>query len=121
MEAVQPTDPINVFFDRLNDYFPPPVYVGRFQSLVVSLVVSAIVLLFALRPAFQLRADAEGDPLKELIAVGIIVGCVIATLLVQRTVASLVYNMAMYTVNKQHFANTHWTTEYARAMRRGAL
>ena len=119
MSDTVPKDAINVFFDRLADYFPPPVYVGRFQSLVVSILISLVVLAFALRPAFRMRENADGDPVQELIAVGVIVGCVIATLLVQRTIASLVYNAAMYASNKQHFANTHWTGEYARAVRGG--
>ena len=103
---------IDTLFDRIRDYFPPPVYVGRGKAMMISLLVSAVVLVLVLQPAIRMKNEADGDPAREIMAISVIVGCVIATLLVQRTVAGVIYNFAMYGLNRQHFANTHWITEY---------
>ena len=105
---------VDTFFDRFKDYFPPPVFVGRGQSMMISLLVSLVVLFIALQPAMKMKREAT-NPMEEVTAIGIIVACVLITLMVQKTVAGIVYNMSMYGLNRQHFANTHWVTEYSRA------
>ena len=105
---------VDTFFDRVVNYFPPPVYVGRGQSLLVSLVVSLVVLFIAMGPIKRMK-DAANTPMEEVMAVGAGVACVITTLLLQRVVAGVVYNFAMYALNRQHFANTHWVGEYTKA------
>tara|TARA_B110001450_G_scaffold87075_1_gene82930 strand:+ start:9815 stop:10195 length:381 start_codon:yes stop_codon:yes gene_type:complete len=105
---------IETFFDRIVDYFPPPVFVGRGQSMLISLLISLVVLYVSLRPAMKMKENAT-TPIEEMIAIGIIVVCVIATLMVQKIVAGVLYNFAMYGMNRQHFANTHWVHEYKKA------
>ena len=105
---------VETYFDRITDYFPPPVYVGRMQSLDVSQLVSVVVLVVSLRPAMKMRKDAS-TPMVELRAVGSSVSCVLVTLILQYFSAGFVYNMAMYAVNRQHFANTHWVGQYTKA------
>lgn len=105
---------VDTFFDRVSDYFPPTVFVGRGQSMMVSILVSLVVLVISLQPALKMREQAT-NPMDEMKAIGIIVVCVIVALMMQRTVANVVYNMAMYSMNRQHFANTHWVSEYSRA------
>jgi len=107
-------DAVDTFFDRVRDYFPPPVFVGRGQSMMVSVLVSLVVLYISLQPAMKMKEEAT-NPMEEVTAIGIIIACVIATMLVQRMVAGVVYNFAMYGLNRQHFANTHWVSEYSRA------
>ena len=107
-------DAVDTFFDHARDYFPPPVFVGRGQSMLVSIVVSLIVLIIALQPAMKMKEEATTH-LEELVAIGVIVACILVTLVLQRTIAGVVYNFAMYAVNRQHFANTHWVSEYSRA------
>lgn len=111
---------VDTFFDRITDYFPPPVFVGRGQATMISLLVSLIVLFIALVPAMKLKKEAK-SPLEEVIAIGIVVACVVVTILVQKTVAGVVYTMAMYKSNLQHFANTHWVGEYKKAGRVSVL
>ena len=105
---------VDTFFDRFTDYFPPPVFVGRGQSMMISILVSLVVLFLALQPAMRMKREAT-NPMEEVMAIGVIVACILMTLMVQRTVAGVVYNMAMYGLNRQHFANTHWVTEYSKA------
>lgn len=105
---------VDTFFDRVRDYFPPPVFVGRGQAMMVSILISLIVLFISLQPAMKMKEEAT-NPVEEMKAIGIIVVCVIITLLVQRTVAQVVYTFAMYGMNRQHFANTHWVSEYSKA------
>jgi hypothetical protein len=111
---------VDTFFDRVTDYFPPPVFVGRGQAMMVSFLVGLIVLFFSLQPALKLKEQAT-NPMEEVTAVGVIVACVIMTLFVQQNVAGVVYNYAMYGFNRQHFANTHWVSEYSKATTRSAL
>ena len=59
--------------------------------------------------------------LEEITAIGIIIACVFVTLIVQRTVQGVVYNMSMYKSNMQHFANTHWVAEYSKAKTQSPL
>ena len=105
---------VDTFFDRFSDYFPPPVFVGRGQSMMVSVIVSIIVLSISLKPAMKMKDEAT-TPLEEITAIAIIIACVLLTMFVQRIVAGLVYSFAMYGLNRQHFANTHWVSEYNRA------
>lgn len=105
---------VDTFFDRFREYLPPPVFVGRGQSMMVSILVSIIVLVISLQPAMKMKEEAK-NPMEEITAIGIIVACVIVTMFVQKTVAGVVYNFAMYGLNRQHFANTHWVTEYSKA------
>ena len=105
---------VETFFDRFKDYFPPPVFVGRGQSMMISMLVSLVVLFMALQPAMRMKKEAT-NPMEEIIAIGVIVICFIMTLTVQKTVAGVFYNMSMYGLNRQHFANTHWVSEYTRA------
>ena len=111
---------VDTFFDRVTDYFPPPVYVGRGKAMMVSILVSLIVLYISLQPAMKMKEEA-GTPMEEVMAIGVIVACVIVSLFVQKTVAGVVYNMAMYDLNRQHFANTHWVSEYNKAKSPGPL
>lgn len=111
---------VDTFFDRVTDYFPPPIYVGRGQAIMVSIIVSLLVLFISLQPAMKMKEEAA-NPTQEVMAVGVIVACVIVTLFVQKTVAGVVYNMAMYGLNRQHFANTHWVSEYSKAKTPGTL
>jgi hypothetical protein len=105
---------IDTFFDRVTDYFPPPVFVGRGQSMMVSLLVSLIVLFISLQPAIKMKKEATNTS-EEMVAIFIIIACVIVTMFVQKTVANTVYTYAMYGFNRQHFANTHWVTQYSKA------
>lgn len=105
---------VDTFFDRLRDYLPPPVFVGRGRSMMISFLASLVVLYIALQPAMKMKMNAT-KPMEEVVAIGVIVACVLLTLMVQRTVSGVVYNMSMYGLNRQHFANTHWVGEYSRA------
>lgn len=105
---------VDTFFDRFRDYLPPPVFVGRGQAMMISILVSLIVLFISLQPAMKMKEEAT-NPTEELIAIGIIIACVIVTMIVQKTVATVVYNMSMYKSNLQHFANTHWVAAYKKA------
>lgn len=105
---------VDTFFDRVFEYFPPPVFVGRKDAMVISILVSLVVLVISLRPAMKMREQAT-EPMQEIVAVGVIVACVIMTLLVQRVVQGVVYNVQLVSRNTQHFANTHWVGEYSRA------
>jgi hypothetical protein len=105
---------VDTFFDRFNDYLPPPVFVGRGPSMMISIIVSLIVLVISLQPAMKMKEKAK-NPMEEITAIGIIIACVLVTLFMQRTVAGVLYNMAMYKSNLQHFANTHWVSEYSKA------
>tara|TARA_X000000368_G_C22992490_1_gene694982 strand:- start:674 stop:1054 length:381 start_codon:yes stop_codon:yes gene_type:complete len=107
-------DAVDTFFDRVRDYFPPPVFVGRGQANMVSVLVALIVLYISLRPAMKLKEQAT-NPMEEITAIGVIVACVIITLIVQRIVAGAVYNFSMLDLNRQHFANKHWVSEYSKA------
>ena len=111
---------VDTFFDRVTEYFPPPVYVGRGKSTRVSILVSLVVLFISLQPALKMKEEAR-NPMEEVVAIGIIVACVIVTMIVQKIVANTVYNIAMFSGNRQHFANTHWVTEYSKAKSRSAL
>ena len=55
---------IDTLFDRLRDYFPPPVFVGRGRAIMISILVSLVVLVIALQPAMRMKNDAGGDPVK---------------------------------------------------------
>lgn len=105
---------IDTFFDRVTDYFPPPVFVGRGRAIKTSIFVSLVVLFISLQPALKMKEQAA-TPVDELIAIGVIIACVIVTIIVQRIVQGVVYNIDMYALNRQHFANTHWVSEYSRA------
>jgi hypothetical protein len=105
---------VDTFFDRVVNYFPPPVYVGRGQSMIVSIVVSLIVLCIAMGPIKRMKREAD-TPKDEVMAVGAGIACIIATLMLQRIMAVAMYNMTMYSRNRQHFANTHWVGEYSKA------
>lgn len=105
---------VDTFFDRFRDYFPPPVFVGRGQAMMISILVSLIVLFISLQPAMKMKEEAK-NPMEEVVAIGIIIACVIVTMFVQRTVAGVVYTMSMYRSNLQHFANTHWAAAYKKA------
>ena len=105
---------VDTFFDRFRDYFPPPVFVGRGQAMMISILVSLIVLFISLQPAMKMKEEAK-NPMEEVTAIGIIIACVIVTMFVQRTVAGVVYTMSMYRSNLQHFANTHWVGAYKKA------
>ena len=105
---------VDTFFDRFTDYFPPPVFVQRGQSIMISILVSLVVLYIALQPALKMKKEATTQ-MEDLVAVGIIVACVLVTLIVQKVVAGTMYNMSMYASNRQHFANTHWVAEYSKA------
>lgn len=107
-------DAVDTFFDRVRDYFPPPVFVGRGQATMVSVLVSLVVLFISLQPAMKLRENAT-TPMEEITAVGVIVACVIVTLFVQQTLTGVVYNFSMHSLNRQHIANTHWVSEYRKA------
>lgn len=117
LEAVTKGDlanAVDTFFDRFRDYLPPPVFVGRGTAMMVSSLVALIVLLVSLQPAIKIKQDAKNS-MEEIVAIGIIIACVIVAMLVQRTVAGVVYNASMYGANRQHFANTHWVSQYTKA------
>jgi len=105
---------VDTFFDRFIDYLPPPVFVGRGNSMKVSILVSLVVLVVSLLPAIKMKEEAT-NPMEEMTAIAIIIACVLLTIFVQKTVAGVVYNFDMYALNRQHFANTHWVGQYSKA------
>ena len=105
---------VDTVFNRLADYFPPPVYVGRMRSLIISTAVALCVFTIAAIPANANRKKAK-TPMEEVAAIGIIVACFLVAILLQQMVSGIVYNLDMYTVNRQHFANTHWLRQYTKS------
>lgn len=105
---------VDAVFDRLGEYFPPPVFVGRMRSTIISAVVALCVLFVALVPAYANKKNAT-TPMEEIAAIGVIVGCVVMALYLQQFVAGIVYNFDMHSLNRQHFANTHWVRKYTQA------
>tara|TARA_B110001452_G_scaffold4181_1_gene3833 strand:- start:18108 stop:18491 length:384 start_codon:yes stop_codon:yes gene_type:complete len=105
---------IDTFFDRVVDYFPPPVFVGRGRAMQVSVLASLVILVISLYPALKMKKQAE-TPMDDLVAIGAIITCVVATIVLQRLIMGVVYNIDMYSLNRQHFANTHWVSEYNNA------
>ena len=111
---------VDEVFDRLAEYFPPPVFVGRKQSIYVSFLAAFFVMYVSMVPALKMK-DAASTPVEELTAIGVIIACTVVALLVQKTVAGVVYNVSMFKENTQHFANIHWISEYRKAGRTSAF
>lgn len=114
------SEAVETFFDRVRDYIPPPVFVGRTRAMTMSVIASLVILVVSLRPALQLKRDASNS-MEEMVAIGIIVGCVGVALIMQRVVSGTVYTMAMNGANRQHLANAHWLSHYARAQSASVL
>ena len=117
------TDAVNTFFDRLNAYFPPPVFVGRRQPLLTSIIASAIMLWVSYHPLKGMRDEARErqDRAQEAYAIALGFAVLFLVMHLQGQIADRLYVMAMYKNNLQHFANTHWVREYSKASRTRVL
>jgi len=105
---------INVFFDRAEDMLP--AWIGKKWAYIISLLLALLVLLIAWPPIRELKESAQ-TPLEKVQWVGTLMIVLIVTMMLQGKIADMVYSFMMVTANKQHIANTHWLSEYAKAIR----
>ena len=107
---------VNVFFDRMSNTLPE--YVSPTPALLLSILITAVLLLL-LRPTIEkqrklaMASDATADQLTHILSVTMtgVLGLVLVG-----AIRDKIFNYQMIVANKQHFANVHWTHEYAQAM-----
>ena len=109
---------VNVFFDRLTAFVPPTVFVGRLNALRYSLVVAAVVAFVASVAIASYRRQAE-TPTEHAYVYGLVVVTAIFVVYLQRTLNGIFYSFEMVKMNKAHFSNVHWLSEYMHALRVG--
>ena len=110
---------LNVFFDRMTNTLP--AFVSRMPSLLISIAaaVSIFLLGWVAVNYDRIQQEASENTFRRFRWIGMLLILLIVCLVVQVVTMEKVYMTDMYRKNHQHFANTFWLKEYAKAWKSG--
>ena len=110
---------INTFFDRATNTLP--VFVSRLPSIIISILAALSILILgwiAVDYDRKQQEDAEST-FRRFRWIGMLLILLLVSLIIQMITMDKVYMIDMYRKNHQHFANTFWLKEYAKAWKSG--